>query len=108
MELADNLRTFLESGDDWEKKVTSIKGVSILKLPNTKTRSASLAIEINPPNETGMPMKRKGLILTGSNELQAFRDIFENEKIDVLFAALEEVIPGRGQNKKKDEDILQI
>jgi hypothetical protein len=108
MELIDNLKAFLENGEDWERKITSIKGVAILKLPGTKTRPASLAIEINPLNEKGMPMKKKGVIVTGSNELLAFREIFENEKIDVLIGAVEDIIPGKKQRSGKEEDILQI
>jgi len=108
MELIENIRAFLENGEDWERKVTSIKGVSLLKLPGTKTRPAALAIEINPLNEKGVPMKRKGVIVTGSNELRAFRDIFGNEKIDVLMEAVEEITPGKKQRRENEEDILHV
>ncbi|HUU74888.1 MAG TPA: hypothetical protein VMW63_02235 [Methanoregulaceae archaeon] len=108
MDLTQNLKAFLENGEDWERKGTSLGGVSILKLPGTKTRQASLAIEINPLNEKGVPMKKKGIIIMGSNELRAFREIFNNEKTDTLISAVEEIIPGRKKVMGKDEDVLQI
>jgi hypothetical protein len=88
MQLTDTLRNFLENGEDWERKMTSIKGVTILKLPQTKSRSASLAIEINPLTEKGTPMKKKGVMIMSSGELNAFREIFTNEKVDVLITTI--------------------
>ncbi|HQC12396.1 MAG TPA: hypothetical protein PKY15_03450 [Methanoregulaceae archaeon] len=108
MELSENIRAFLEGGEDWERKITSIRGVSLLKLPGTKTRPASLAIEINPVNEKGMPMKRKGVIVTGSKELRAFREIFGNEKLDLLMDAVEEITPGKKKERENEGDILHI
>ena len=37
MELSQTLKTFIEEGQDWERKNTSVKGVSIIRLPATKT-----------------------------------------------------------------------
>lgn len=53
---------------------TSIRGVTILKLPQTKSRPASLAIEINPLTDKGTPMKKKGVMIMGQAELNAFRE----------------------------------
>jgi hypothetical protein len=108
MELTDILRNFLENGEDWERKLTSIKGVTILKLPQTKTRPASLAIEINPLTEKGTPMKKKGVMIMGSAELEAFREIFTNEKVDVLITTIEDIIPARKSTKAGQEDVLQL
>lgn len=108
MELSDTLRNFLENGEDWERKMTSIKGVTILKLPQTKSRPASLAIEINPLTEKGTPMKKKGVMIMGSGELKAFRDIFSNEKVEALITTMEEILPARKSGKPGQEDVLQI
>jgi hypothetical protein len=108
MELADTLRNFLENGEDWERKLTSIAGVTILKLPQTKNRPASLAIEINPLTEKGIPMKKKGLMIMGSHELKAFQDIFSNEKVEALITTMEDIIPSRKSGKAGPEDVLQI
>jgi hypothetical protein len=108
MELSDTLRAFLEQGEDWERKNTSVKGVTILKLPRTKTRPASLAIEINPVSEKGTPMKKKGVMIMGLAELAAFQQIFNNEKIRGLIMAIEDIAPGRKPQKADAEEVLEI
>ncbi len=109
MELTDTLKTFIEEGQDWERKQTSVKGVSIIRLPATKNRPASLAIDINPVGETGLPMKKKGIMIMNRAELAAFRSTFSNEKIDALITALEEVLPERKAAAKTTKaDVVQI
>jgi hypothetical protein len=109
MELTDTLRVFIEEGKDWERKQTTVKGVSIIRLPATKNRAASLAIDINPIGENGLPMKKKGIMIMNAAELAAFRMIFTNEKIDSLVKALEEVLPERRVSSKSAKpDVVQI
>jgi hypothetical protein len=109
MELAATLRTFIEEGQDWERKHTSVKGVSIIRLPATKNRAASLAIDINPIADNGLPMKKKGIMIMNAAEVAAFRVAFNSEKIDSLIAALEEVLPERrSSGKPVRSDVLQI
>jgi len=109
MELTETLKSFIEEGADWERKQTSIKGVSIIRLPATKNRPASLAIDVNPVGETGLPMKKKGIMIMNSSELAAFRAIFSNEKMDSLMNALEDILPDRkSAGKPAKSDVLQI
>lgn len=108
MELIDTLRVFLENGEDWERKMTSIRGVTILKLPQTKSRPASLAIEINPLTDKGTPMKKKGVMIMGPYDLRAFRDIFNNEKVEVLITSIESIAPARKGAKGDEGDVLHI
>jgi hypothetical protein len=109
MELTETLKTFIEDGADWERKQTSIKGVSIIRLPATKNRPASLAIDVNPLGETGIPMKKKGIMIMNSSELAAFRAIFSYDKMDNLMSALEEVLPDRkSAGKPAKPDVLEI
>ncbi|MGD1004748.1 MAG: hypothetical protein ABR887_04940 [Methanoregulaceae archaeon] len=109
MELTEQLKTFIEDGQDWERKATTVKGVSIIRLPKTKNRSASLAIDINPINEHGAPMKKKGIMIMNSAELAAFRATFNNEKVDNLVKALEDVLPERKvASSPAKRDVLQI
>jgi len=109
MELTQTLKAFIEEGQDWERKNTSVKGVSIIRLPATKNRAASLAIDINPIGENGLPMKKKGVMIMNAAELAAFRAAFTNVKVDGLIAALEEVLPERKTaGKSSKTDVLQI
>ena len=59
MELAESLKEFVESGQDWERKNTSVKGVYIIRLPQYKNRAASLAIDINPNWRERAPHEEK-------------------------------------------------
>jgi hypothetical protein len=109
MELAATLKAFIEEGQDWERKHTSVKGVSIIRLPATKNRTPSLAIDFNPIGDNGLPMKKKGIMIMNGAELAAFRAAFNNEKVDSLIAALEEVLPERkSSGKQAKPDVLQI
>jgi len=109
MELTQTLKAFIEEGQDWERKNTSVKGVSIIRLPATKNRAASLAIDINPIGENGLPMKKKGVMIMNAAELAAFRAAFTNEKVDGHIAALEEILPERKTAGKSSKmDVLQI
>ncbi|MCK9591800.1 MAG: hypothetical protein M0Q91_07315 [Methanoregula sp.] len=109
MELTQTLKTFIEEGQDWERKNTSVKGVSIIRLPATKNRAASLAIDINPIGDHGLPMKKKGIMIMNAAELAAFKAVFENEKVDSLIRALEEVLPERKAAAKSSKvDVVQI
>jgi len=72
MDLKDTLKAFIEEGADWERKQTTVPGVSIIRLPATKNRAASLAIDINPVGDNGLPMKKKGIMIMNSAELAAF------------------------------------
>jgi hypothetical protein len=109
MELKDTLKTFIEEGADWERKPTSVKGVSIIRLPATKNRGASLAIDINPIGGNGLPMKKKGIMIMNAAELAAFRETFTNEKINSLMQALEDVFPERKfSGNPSKTDVVQI
>lgn len=99
----------METGADWERKRSSVNGVSLLRLPETRTRPASLAIEVNPIGENGKPMKRKGLIVMSSREFSAFRALFDDIKVQALMGSIDEVVPAQKYaEKEKEGDILEI
>ena len=109
MELTETLKAFIEEGGDWERKATTLAGVSIIRLPATKNRPASLAIDINPLGENGLPMKKKGIMIMNAAELTAFRAVFNSDKMDSLLKALEEVLPERKTgSKSKKADVVQL
>jgi len=54
-------------------------------------------------------MKKKGIMIMNAAELAAFRATFNNEKVDSLIAALEDVLPERkSAGKPAKADVLQI
>lgn len=108
MELSDSLKEFVEEGQDWERKNTQVKGVSIIRLPQYKNRPASLAIDINPVGENGLPVKKKGIMIMNTSELMAFREIFKNEKLDNLIKTIEDVTGKKPAGKPVKADVVQI
>ena len=108
MELTESLKEFIEEGSDWERKNTSVKGVSIIKLPKYKNRAASLAIDINPIGENGLPMKKKGIMIMNAAELHAFRETLKNEKLDNLVKVLEDVTGHKPAGQPVKADVVQI
>ena len=108
MDITESLRAFMETGEDWERKNTSLKGVSIIRLPKTKTRPASLAIDVNPLNEKGVPIKKRGIMIMSRAEMLAYKELFTSEKLDSLLTTIENVIPEKKGAKVEKEDVLQI
>jgi len=108
MEITQNLRVFIETGEDWERMNTTLPGVSIIRLPATRSRPASLAMEVNPVDENGRPMKKKGIMVMSRIELLAFQQVFRNEKLGQLLTAVEEVLPEKKGAKKSSGGILEI
>ena len=53
-------------------------------------------------------MKKKGVMIMGQAELNAFREIFNNEKVGVLLSSLESLVPARKGAKSEEGDVLQI
>ena len=66
----ERLKQFLKEARDWEKKITTIPGIFLVKLPTFKGTSPSLAIEVNPVNPAGSVTKRRGVIIRSNSELR--------------------------------------
>jgi hypothetical protein len=75
------LREFLKEGQAWEKKLTSIQGVFLLKLPTFKGTSPSLAVEVNSVNRSGSATRRRGVIIRSRSELGEISRLLSNPKV---------------------------
>jgi len=53
----DKLLSFLKTGSDWGRLKTTVPGVFILKLPAYRGSPARLAVELNPVDDSGSPIK---------------------------------------------------
>jgi hypothetical protein len=104
----ERLAQFLNQGNDWERKVTSIPGVFLLKLPAFKSRPAAIVIEANPVDSSGSPTKKRGIIIRSSSELEQIRNILTNVKLEQLAKSIDEVNPEVKTLTAKDSDIFQI
>jgi hypothetical protein len=105
----ERLSQFLKQGNDWERKVTSIPGVFLLKLPTFKSRPESIVIEVNPVDTSGSPTKKRGIIIRSSSELEQIRNILTNVKLEQLSKSIDEVNPEvKTATAKDSSDIFQI
>jgi len=53
-------------------------------------------------------MKKKGVMIMNGTELSAFRELFSNPKVDSLVRTIEEVAPGKKDQKAGAGDVLEI
>jgi len=94
------LKAHLKNGADWEKMVTPVQGVHVVKVPATKTRPALLFLEINPLKDDGKPMKRKGLFVGSKEMLVKFGEALNDDKVFQLIGEVELINP-KGATVKK-------
>jgi hypothetical protein len=111
MSMEDKLSSFLKTGADWGRLKTSVPGIFILKMPAYKSSPARLAIELNPVDGSGSPMKKRGLVLRSKEELEEYKTIFQVEKLTPLVEQVEKVNPEVSKKqafKQGGEDVLEI
>ena len=92
-DIKNQLEEHLKNGDDWEKMETPVQGVSVVKVPATKTRPALLFLEVNPLKDDGKPMKKKGLFVGSKEMLIKFGEALNDDKVFQLIGELEKVNP---------------
>ena len=96
------LKEHLDDGAGWSKLETDIPGVFIVKIPATKTRGGRLMVELNPVNPaTGLPKKRKGLLVADYEMLIQFLDMISDDRVADLVKVLGDVNPKTAKTKKK-------
>ena len=91
--IEEQLKEHLKAGKDWEKMETPVEGVSVVKVPATKTRPPLLFLEINPLKEDGKPLKRKGLFVGSKEMLIKISEALNDDKTFQLIGKLESVNP---------------
>src|SRR6476646_10419813 len=105
----ERLRQFLNEGQAWEKKVTNVAGVFLVKLPTFKGTSPSLAIEVNPVTPGGSVTKRRGIIIRSSAELEVISRLLSNPKVAQLAKSIDDVNPSKESTiKRSGTDIFEI
>jgi len=102
--LAEEVRQTMEHATDWERRRTSIPGIYIVKPPDKAFR---IMLEFNPPDDAGMPTKRKGLYFVNSRVVEAAKAAFTARGIDDLIAAVE-LINAKSGRKSTDEDVFKV
>ena len=97
----------LEDVEPWQRVPTSVEGAFLVKTPE-KGSNKTIMVEINPLNERKSPMKRRGLFLKQTMELERFLEVLENERLAELLKSLDH-ISGISEVKKSEEiETLEI
>jgi hypothetical protein len=105
----DRLSQFLKDGKGWERKVTNIPGVFLIKLPEYRSRPPYIAIEINPVDTSGMATKKRGILIRSRSELEKISNILTNAKIIQLADSIDEVNPEKKTKPLSTEtDVFEI
>jgi len=96
----------LESGKEWQRvPVKGCPGIFVVKAPAYRSRPASLMVEVNPVGSDGNPTKKRGLMLRNMAELEAFRKLLSEKRLDELMKALERVNPKAGEGPEEPLEI---
>jgi hypothetical protein len=103
--LEEKLKEVLKNGKDWARVNTSIRGIGLLKLPTFRGYPAKLVVEINPIDELGRSTKRRGLILKSTEELETFKKLLAEDKLNSLLQNIEKIC---GKIETKKEEIIQL
>jgi len=103
-ELENKIRDALKDVKPWQRVPTSVEGVFLVKTPANDNRE-TIMVEINPLNERGTSMKRKGLFLKNTSEFDGFKGIFKNDKVMEVLDAIEGIAGGV---KKKEVRAVEI
>ena len=69
-----------------------------MKLSSSRSRQASIAIEINPVDAAGSATKKRGKVIKSASELDRFNRILANQKLMELARRIDEINP-----KQKEE-----
>lgn len=105
----EKLAEFLKTGKDWSRIRTTVPGVFVVKLPPYRNSPARLVVELNPVDETGSPEKRRGLVLRSTQELEEFKEMFQNEKLPKLLSMIELANPKvEAGRRRKEEGVIEL
>ena len=104
----DKLASFLKTGSDWARMKTTVLGVFILKLPAYRNNPARLAVELNPVDDSGMPTKKRGLVIRSSEELEEYNKLFQYDRLSSVLKSIDKVNPPVKKGMKPGEEVLEI
>jgi len=103
-QLESKIKEALKDVKPWQRVPTSVNGVYLVKTPADNTKE-TIMVEINPLNERGSSMKRRGLFLKDDVEFNGFKDIFQNESVMDLLGAIKKIA---GKEKNKNIKAIEI
>lgn len=78
--------------DNWQKVITSIPGVKLIKIPPKSDMPERFGIEINPVDAVGKPLKKTGaLVITNMELFERYVAIMQDPKVHRLMEEIEKI-----------------
>jgi hypothetical protein len=84
--------------EPWKRIPTTVNGVFLVKTP-AKGGEGNVMVEINPVDEVGNPIKRRGIFLRKRYELNRFLDVMSNDRLPEVMEALENMRKSEGDGE---------
>ncbi|HHY00675.1 MAG TPA: hypothetical protein GX531_04800 [Methanothermobacter sp.] len=103
-QLESKIRETLENVKPWQRVPTSLEGVFLIKAP-TRGDQDSIMVEINPLDEFGRPIKRRGIFLQHKIQLERFLDVMQESR---LMEFLETIDSMAGTKNGENVEMLKI
>lgn len=98
-QLESKIKETLENVKPWQRVPTSLEGVFLIKAP-TRGDQESIMVEINPLDEFGRPIKRRGIFIQQKIQLERFLDVMEKPRLMEFLETLD-AMAGSDQGKDK-------
>jgi len=98
------IKEALNDVDAWQRVSTSLNGIFLVKTAQ-KADKETILVEINPKYESRKLLKRKGLFLKNTSELQKFINAMNNEKLYNILLALENISCEKEEEKIEPIDL---
>jgi hypothetical protein len=99
-EIEVRIKKALNDVKAWQRVPTSINGIFLVKTPE-KAGKKTILVEINPEDENGKLIKRRGLFLKSLSELEQFNNTMENGKLKEVLGAIENISEENEEEKIK-------
>lgn len=97
-QLESKIRKTLENVKPWQRVPTSLEGVFLIKAP-TRGDQESVMVEINPLDELGRPIKRRGIFIQRKVHLERFLDVMQEPRLKEFLDTLDSMAGSVGEEK---------
>lgn len=95
--LGNSFKIAMEEAKNWQRIPTSEPGVFLIKAPTNGER-INIMLELNPVDDYGRPIKRRGLFILQKDHMEAFKKLLNSEKVMEAVEAVETL--AKAENKK--------
>lgn len=97
-QLESKIKETLENVKPWQRVPTSLEGVFLIKAP-TRGDQESIMVEINPLDEFGRPIKRRGIFIQHKIHLEKFLEVMQKPKLMEFLDTLDVMAGNEGKEK---------